>query len=75
MPNNSMDRRIGLNVQYVAAHVRQTKHDIDTVMLVRGTDRYNQFGVDLPASRDLDPAVLAHQKKLEELHRTTAGSS
>jgi ectoine hydroxylase-related dioxygenase (phytanoyl-CoA dioxygenase family) len=75
MPNNSMDRRIGLNVQYVAAHVRQTKHDIDTAMLVRGTDRYNQFGVDLPASRDLDPAALAHQKKLEELHRTTAGSS
>lgn len=75
MPNHRTDCRIGLNVQYVAAHVRQTKHDIDTSMLVRGTDRYNQFGVDLPTSRDLDPAALAHQKKLEDLHRATAGSN
>ena len=27
------------------------------------------------ASRDLDPAALAHQKKLEDLHRATAGSN
>ena len=75
MPNRADDRRIGLNVQYVAAHVRQTKHDIDTAMLVRGTDIYGHFGVDVPAASDLDPAALAHQKELEELHRATAGSS
>ena len=27
MPNRSNDRRIGLNVQHIASHVKQTKHD------------------------------------------------
>jgi len=43
MPNKSDDRRIGLNVQYIAPHVRQTKHDLDTALLVRGVDRYQHF--------------------------------
>ena len=43
MPNRSADRRIGLNVQYLATHVRQTKHDQDTAMLVRGRDDYGHF--------------------------------
>jgi len=29
MPNISGDRRIGLNVQYLAPHVRQTRHDFE----------------------------------------------
>lgn len=74
MPNNSNDRRIGLNVQYVAAHVRQTKHDLDTAMLVRGQDRFNHFGVDIPAISDLDPVAIARQAELERLHVETAGT-
>ena len=38
MANKSDDRRIGLNVQYLAPHVKQTKHNLDTAMLVRGVD-------------------------------------
>jgi ectoine hydroxylase-related dioxygenase (phytanoyl-CoA dioxygenase family) len=75
MPNRSHDRRIGLNVQYIAAHVKQTKHDRDTVMLVRGEDRYGHYGYDRPAEADLEPAALAHQRYLEDLHRETAGTS
>jgi len=75
MPNNSNDRRIGLNVQYVAAHVRQTKHDLDTAMLVRGEDKYNHFGVDIPADSDLDPAAIQRQTKLEAMHVETAGTT
>ena len=75
MPNRSDDRRIGLNVQYIASHVKQTKHDRDTVMLVRGEDRYGHYGYDRPAEADLEPAALAHQRYLEDLHRETAGSS
>ena len=62
MPNKSEDRRIGLNIQYVACHVRQTKHDHDTAMLVRGVDTFNHFGKDLPAAIDLEPAALIRQK-------------
>ena len=74
MPNHSKDRRIGLNVQYLAAHVRQTKHDLDTAMLVRGEDRYHHFGTDSPALTDLDPAALQHQAELEQRHKDIAGS-
>ena len=75
MPNNSNDRRIGLNIQYIAAHVRQTKHDLDTAMLVRGKDTYNHFGVDVPAETDLDPAAIARQAELEKRYVETAGTA
>lgn len=75
MPNKSSDRRIGLNIQYLASHVRQTKHDMDTAMLVRGADKYNNFGIDLPATRDLDPAAVQRQAELEALHVETAGQA
>lgn len=75
MPNVSRDRRIGLNIQYVAAHVRQTKHDLDTAMLVRGKDNYHHFGVDSPATGDLDPVAVQRQVELENLHVETAGTA
>jgi hypothetical protein len=75
MPNNSCDRRIGLNVQYIAAHVHQTKHDIDSAMLVRGHDQYKNFLPDIPAKNDLEPAALARQKELEARHLAIAGSA
>ena len=75
MPNLSADRRIGLNVQYLGAHVRQTKHDLDTAMLVRGEDRYNNFEVDIPAAGDLQPAALERQKMLRERYESIAGTS
>ncbi len=74
MPNRSNDRRIGLNVQYIAPHVKQTKHDLDTAMLVRGEDRHKHYGYDRPAQADLEPAALAHQRYLEDLYRKTAGT-
>ncbi len=75
MPNNSNDRRIGLNVQYLAPHVRQTKHDMDTAILVRGKDTYNNFGMDIPAQTDLDPVAIERQAALEKLYIETAGAA
>ena len=72
--NESDDRRIGLNVQFLAPHVRQTKHNLDTAMLVRGVDAYQHFDTDKAAQRDLDPADVAHQKALEERYIAIAGS-
>ena len=74
-PNRGSERRIGLNVQYLAPHVRQTKHDRDTAMLVRGEDRYGYYGADRAARVDLHPDDLAHQAYLEDLQRRTAGDN
>jgi len=75
MPNRSNDRRIGLNVQYIAPHIRQTKHDLDSAMLVRGKDDYHHFADDIPAEIDLNPEAVARQVELEKLHNLTQGSS
>ena len=69
MPNRSNDRRIGLNVQYLAAHVRQTKHDLDSAICVRGTDRYRHFGDDIPAETDLAPEALARAAEVDRMYR------
>ncbi len=75
MPNRSDHRRIGLNVQYLAPHVRQTKHERDTAVLVRGTDRYHHFGEDKVAGSDLDPVAMARQIELEKHHIGIAGTA
>ena len=75
LPNRSRDRRIGLNVQYLATHLRQTKQDGDSAMLVRGHDRYRHFAADLPAAADLDPAAMARQSALEARYRAIAGTA
>lgn len=75
MPNQGNDRRIGLNIQYIAPHVRQTKHDLDTALLVRGEDRFNHFGADRPATTDFDPAAVKRHRDLQKLYEETAGTS
>lgn len=74
MPNVGKDRRIGLNVQYLAPCVRQTKHDFDTAMLVRGQDRFRHFGEDVPAEADLEPAAIERQRELERIYVEIAGT-
>ena len=73
MPNQSADRRIGLNVQYLATHVCQTKHDLDTAMLVRGEDVYDHPEIDIPATSDLDSMDIGHQASLRDRYVRIAG--
>ena len=73
-PNTTNDRRIGLNVQYVAPQVRQTKLPGYTAWLVRGEDRYGHYPADVPASRDLDPVALEQRAQIERLHYDIAAS-
>jgi hypothetical protein len=61
LPNSSKDRLIGLNAQYTAVHVSQTKHYIDSAILVSGRDICNHFMQDMPAEMDLEPAAVARQ--------------
>jgi ectoine hydroxylase-related dioxygenase (phytanoyl-CoA dioxygenase family) len=74
LPNRSAERRIGLNVQYLAPRMRQTKHDLDSALLVRGADRHRHFRPDLPAETDLDPAALARHEELDRQYRAIAGT-
>ena len=73
-PNRSSDRRIGLNFQYLATHVKQTKHNNDSAICVRGFDQYNNFKIDQLATKDLDPVALEKFIFLDKLYKSTAGS-
>jgi len=75
LPNNSDDRRIGLNIQYIAPHVRQVKLPGYTALLVRGEDRFGHYANETPARQDLEPAALAWQAEQEELHKQIAGNA
>ena len=68
-PNHSADRRIGLNVQYIAPHVRQTKIADYSACLVRGEDHFGHYQADQPSTVDLDPEALKHREQMEKQHR------
>lgn len=70
-PNTTTDRRIGLNIQYLATSVRQTAHDLDTAMLVRGNDTYHHFGEDIPATSDLNEEALDRRADMQQLIKGT----
>ncbi|MDC0037047.1 phytanoyl-CoA dioxygenase family protein [Alphaproteobacteria bacterium] len=72
--NRSSDRRIGLNFQYLATHVKQTKHNNDSAICIRGFDQYNNFKIDQLATKDLDPVALEKFIILDELYKNTAGN-
>ena len=75
MANQSDDRRIGLNVQYVAPHVRQTKHDKDSAMLVRGQDKYGHFRTDVPATEEFGADAVQRWHEMDALHVETQGTA
>ena len=75
MPNHSDDRRIGLNAQFVAPQVRQTKHDADSALLVRGEDRYGHFASDVAAEADFTPAAMAEWEVLNARQKATQGAA
>ncbi|MGR3914720.1 MAG: phytanoyl-CoA dioxygenase family protein [Gammaproteobacteria bacterium] len=75
LPNHSDDRRIGLNLQYIAPHVRQVKLPGYTALLVRGEDRFGHYAAETPAQRDLEPAAMAWRREQEELHMRIAGNA
>lgn len=63
-PNTSNDRRIGLNVQYVAPHNRQAETET-TAHLVRGRDEHGHFGTEVPATTDFDPGAVERWRELD----------
>ena len=74
-PNQSDDRRIGLNVQFLATHMRQTKNRSDSAILVRGRDDFGHFEQDVAATSDLGPVAVARQKELQARYKSIAGTT
>ena len=75
MPNNSDDRRIGFNVQYINPSARQTLHDLDTAVLVRGTDRYNHSAPDILATGVMENDAVTRHAELEKRRKETWASA
>jgi non-haem Fe2+, alpha-ketoglutarate-dependent halogenase len=65
-PNTADDRRIGLAIRYIPAHVRQAIGAGDTATLVRGTDRFGHFEAEPRPTADFSAEGLAVQKQLRE---------
>ena len=66
-PNTAGDRRIGLAIRYIPAHVRQTIGGArDTATLVRGVDRHGNFEPEPRASADFSAEGLAVQERLRQ---------
>jgi ectoine hydroxylase-related dioxygenase (phytanoyl-CoA dioxygenase family) len=62
--NTTDDRRIGLGMNFIPAHVNAMKHVTDagafcSAMLVRGTDRYRHFVPETPPEIDEDAEAMA----------------
>jgi non-haem Fe2+, alpha-ketoglutarate-dependent halogenase len=58
-PNPSAKRRIGFAIRYLPTYVRQVVGSHDSATLVRGTDRFGNFGLEVPPERDLSDAAVA----------------
>ncbi len=66
-PNTANHPRIGFSIHYVAPHVRETRFEGATAMLLRGEDNYGFWGADPAPKKDFDPncinAMLETRKK------------
>ncbi len=70
-PNKSNERRIGLNFNYISTNMFQTQTEEDSATLVRGTDNYNHFKSDTPATVDFDNDAWERLTGANELIRQT----
>ena len=70
-PNKSSDRRIGLNFQYLATHVKQLKHNKDSAICVRGVDKFKNFLADKPAIKDLSSNAVKKFYNMDAIYKKT----
>ena len=68
-PNRSEDRRIGMNVQYIAPYVNQVVGTRDSAMLARGRDRVGNFEIETPPLSDFAPESMALLAAVNERRR------
>ncbi|MEM7408013.1 MAG: phytanoyl-CoA dioxygenase family protein [Pseudomonadota bacterium] len=71
LPNHAKARRIGLNAQYLTPSMRQTKHDTDSAILVRGCDRHRHFATELPAIATLEAGAVSRWRAMDQQYQDT----
>jgi len=76
-PNRSDRPRIGFSIHYCAPHVRETRFDGATAMLLRGENRYGHWAPDPEPAADYDEACIQammdmRQKFLDAANRKVA---
>ena len=57
-PNKADHPRVGLSIHYCAPHVRETRYDGATAMLLRGQDTHGHWGKDPEPTQDYDPDCI-----------------
>ena len=57
-PNNADHPRVGLSIHYAAPHVKETRFEGSTAMMLRGQDRYSYWGNDPEPREDFDPVCI-----------------
>ncbi len=75
MPNMSDDRRIGLNVQFIAPSVEQRINRQETATLVRGEDRFGYYEPDIFATGVMDEDAVARHMELDARRKQTWASA
>ncbi|MEQ9125885.1 MAG: phytanoyl-CoA dioxygenase family protein [Alphaproteobacteria bacterium] len=58
-PNQGSDRRIGVGINYIPAHVRPLREPRNSALLVRGEDRYGHFHAETRLAESESPAARA----------------
>ena len=72
-PNRAHHPRVGLSIHYCAPHVRETRFDGATAMLLRGEDTLGYWAPDPTPKQDFDPdciqAMLDFRRRFKEAAR------
>ncbi len=73
-PNTADHPRVGLSIHYVAPHVRETRFDGSTAMLLRGEDNSGHWGRDPEPNEDFDPVCIQAMLDTRELYLKATAS-
>ena len=67
-PNNAGHPGVGLSIHYVAPHVRETRFEGSTAMLLRGEDRFGHWGSDPEPQENFDPVCIQAMRDTRALY-------
>ena len=75
-PNRAADRRIGIGISYIPAHVKPLTQPINSALLVRGRDRYQHYYPEDRLSSSESPAARkAHELAYRQYMAATIDQS
>lgn len=72
--NNATHPRVGLSIHYVAPHVRETRFEGSTAVLLRGEDKHGHWGRDPEPAQDFDPVCIQAMDDARALFISTTGT-